>query len=100
MQATPHHFIINIQNLTIMKIILKILALVFIIVFTISSCDPGTFPQTDKIDITIDDLHKLQNQIHPTKPIKIPDTIKSKPALSNLYELPQDTTAQPTDTIN
>jgi hypothetical protein len=83
-----------------MKIILKILALVFIIVFTISSCDPGHLPQTDKIDITIDDLHKLQNQIHPTKPIKIPDTIKSKPVLSNLYELPQDTTAQPTDTIN
>ena len=76
-----------------MKIALKILALVFVIAFTMLSCEKGPSPE-DNIQKTDPPIKadQLQENIRPTKPLKIPDTL----AVTNIAPikptLPQDST--------
>ena len=69
-----------------MKTTLKILGLVFIITFTMLSCDQGCKPEGpdnaegDNINPPLrpEDFYKLHHHIRPTKPIRIPDTMAIK----------------------
>lgn len=80
-----------------MKIALKILALVFIIAFTILSCETSPItPNDNEPHFRPDDFYKLHHHIRPSKPIRIPDTmnIMAKPAIftPQIDSIPQDTT--------
>ena len=78
-----------------MKIALKILALVFVIAFTMLSCEkgqPGYHDQGFDPSNPSIKADQLQENIRPTKPLKIPDTL----AVTNIAPikptLPQDST--------
>ena len=62
-----------------MKNVLKILILVFIVATTILSCSvsPGSVEPPDKnpSPSELNNLQHTQDNIRPTKPIKIPDTL-------------------------
>lgn len=81
-----------------MKTALKILALVFIIAFTILSCEtsPCHQPYENEPHIRPNDFYELHHHIRPTKPIKIPDTmnIMARPAIftTQTDSISQDTT--------
>ena len=84
-----------------MKITLKILGLIFIIAFTMPSCEdsvPQSVPQPEYPDFTLDDLYKLHHHIRPTKPIRIPDTMAIK-MRTTILENSSDTTTTPQDSI-
>ena len=83
-----------------MKTTLKILAFIFIVTVTMMSCsstehpmdkfhpDDGYYPYDPEI------LKKLRENITPTKPIKIPDTMRIVAADPSLYITQQDTVSQ------
>ena len=86
-----------------MKITLKILGLIFIIAFTMLSCDQGCKPEyggPDNINPPLhpEDFYKLHHHIRPTKPIRIPDTMAIK-MRTTILESPADTTTTPQDSI-
>ena len=88
-----------------MKTILKILAFVFVVTVTMTSCDSHitNYPPNDHFPCDPETLQKLHQNIRPTKPIKIPDTLRILTADPALYiitqdSVPQDTTPQ--DSIN
>ena len=83
-----------------MKTTLKILGLVFIITFTMLSCDKGCKPMEDDINPPLhpEDFYKLHHHIRPTKPIRIPDTMAIK-MRTTILENPSDTTTTPQDSI-
>ena len=84
-----------------MKTTLKILGLVFIITFTMLSCDQGCKPENpdnlgglDNINPPLrpEDFYKLHHHIRPTKPIRIPDTMTI--VQPNIFKLPTDSIPQ------
>ena len=76
-----------------MKTTLKILGLVFIITFTMLSCDQGK-PMDDDINPPLhpEDFYKLHHHIRPTKPIRIHDTMTI--VQPNIFKLPTDSMPQ------
>ena len=86
-----------------MKTILKILAFSFIVI-SMASCESSITPQDEHLfPYDPETLQKLHNNIRPSKPIKIPDTLRIVAADPALYiitqdSVPQDTTPQ--DSIN
>ena len=85
-----------------MKTILKILAFSFIVI-SMASCE--THHHTDEHFFPYDPetLQKLHNNIRPSKPIKIPDTLRILTADPALYIILHDTVPQdsiPQDSIN
>ena len=99
-----------------MKTALKIFAFIFIVTVTMTSCSssggglhtdidefyPGD-PDYPFYPYDPETLQKLHQNIRPTKPIKIPDTMRIVAADPALYiitqdSVPQDTTPQ--DSIN
>ena len=91
-----------------MKTTLKILAFIFIVTVTMTSCSSsGGGWYTDDIDEFYpgdpETLKKLHDNIRPTKPIKIPDTMRIVAADPALYTITQDSVPQdttPQDSIN
>ena len=98
-----------------MKTTLKILAFIFVIIVTMMSCDAGGGLHTGIDEFYPGDpdypfypydpetLKKLRENITPTKPIKIPDTMRIVAADPSLYITQQDTVPQdtiPQDSIN
>ncbi len=75
-----------------MKAALKILGLIFIIAFTMLSCDVGNKPM-DPMNPPLrpEDFYKLHHNIRPTKPIRIPDTMRISSAHPKVYNPQQDT---------
>ena len=86
-----------------MKAALKILGLIFIIAFTMHSCDAGYKPAgPDDMNPSFrpEDFYELHQNIRPTKPIRIPDTMRIISAKPIPYNLPQDSTLElPQDSI-
>ena len=92
-----------------MKTALKIFAFIFTVTVTMMSCSSTDHPM-DKFypddpfyPYDPETLKKLHDNIRPTKPIKIPDTMRIVAADPALYiitqdSVPQDTTPQ--DSIN
>ena len=78
-----------------MKTILKILAFSFIVISMVS-CE--TYHHTDEHLFPYDPetLQKLHNNIRPSKPIKIPDTLRILTADPALYIITQDSVPQDT----
>lgn len=77
-----------------MKAALKILGLIFIIAFTMLSCDAGDKPAgPDDMNPSFrpEDFYKLHHNIRPTKPIRIPDTMRISSAHPKVYNPQQDT---------
>ena len=92
-----------------MKTTLKILAFIFIVTVTMMSCDAGggeyhgSIPDDPYYPYDPETLKKLRENITPTKPIKIPDTMRIVAADPALYIITQDTVPQdtiPQDSIN
>lgn len=83
-----------------MKTTLKILGLVFIITFTMLSCETSPLhqPSENEPHLRPDDFYKLHHHIRPTKPIRIPDTMAIK-MRTTILENPSDTTTTPQDSI-
>ena len=85
-----------------MKAALKILGLIFIIAFTMHSCDAGNKPAGSddmKPSFRPDDFYELHHNIRPTKPIRIPDTMAIKMRTA-ILETPSDTiTTHPQDSL-
>ena len=95
-----------------MKTALKIFAFIFLVTVTMMSCESkvdhtGGITNKDTNDpfypYDPETLQKLHQNIRPTKPIKIPDTMRIVAADPTLYiitqdSVPQDTTPQ--DSIN
>lgn len=81
-----------------MKTALKILALVFIIAFTMLSCEKSSRTPENKPHFGSDDFYKLHHHIRPSKPIRIPDTMAIK-MRTTILENPSDTTTTPQDSI-
>ena len=83
-----------------MKTTLKILAFIFIITVTMMSCDAkdgeyhGSLPDGPHYPYDPETLKKLRENITPTKPIKIPDTMRIVAADPSLYITQQDTIPQ------
>ena len=86
-----------------MKTALKILGLIFIIAFTMPSCEPGKGPaELDNMNPPFrpDDFYELHHNIRPTKPIRIPDTMRISSAHPKVYNPPHDSTPEiPQDSI-
>ena len=85
-----------------MKTILKILAFSFIVI-SMASCETHYHTDEHLFPYDPETLQKLHNNIRPSKPIKIPDTLRILTADPALYiitqdSVPQDTTPQ--DSIN
>ena len=76
-----------------MKIALKILALVFVIAFTMLSCEkgPDQYPGLHEHNPPIK-ADQLRENIRPTKPLKIPDTLAVTNIAPTKPTLPQDST--------
>ena len=88
-----------------MKTILKILAFVFVVTVTMTSCDSHitNYPPNDHFPYDPETLQKLHQNIRPTKPIKIPDTLRILTADPALYIILHDTVSQDSilqDSIN
>lgn len=83
-----------------MKTTLKILAFIFIVTVTMMSCDAkdggyhGSLPDGPHYPYDPETLKKLRKNITPTKPIKIPDTMRIVAADPSLYITQQDTIPQ------
>lgn len=83
-----------------MKTTLKILAFIFIVTVTMMSCDAGdgefhgSLPDGQHYPYDPEILKKLRENITPTKPIKIPDTMRIVAADPSLYITQQDTVSQ------
>lgn len=99
-----------------MKTALKILAFIFVVTVSMTSCSssggglhtgidefyPGD-PDYPFYPYDPETLKKLRENITPTKPIKIPDTMRIVAADPSLYITQQDTVPQdtiPQDSIN
>jgi hypothetical protein len=83
-----------------MKTTLKILGLIFIIAFTMYSCDAGTAPMKPDDMTPSEDFYELLLNIRPTKPIRIPDTMRISSAHPKVYNPPHDSTPEiPQDSI-
>ncbi len=84
-----------------MKTALKILGLIFIIAFTMPSCEAGKDTMEPmNPPFRPDDFYELHHNIRPTKPIRIPDTMRIISAKPIPYNLPQDSTLElPQDSI-
>ena len=75
-----------------MKAALKILGLIFIIAFTMPSCDAGKDTMEPmNPPFRPDDFYELHHNIRPTKPIRIPDTMRISSAHPKVYNPQQDT---------
>ena len=95
-----------------MKTALKIFAFIFVVTVTMMSCESnvdhtGGITNKDTNDpfypYDPETLKKLRENITPTKPIKIPDTMRIVAADPSLYITQQDTVPQdtiPQDSIN
>ena len=95
-----------------MKTALKIFAFIFVLTVTMMSCDSGGGHHHGFIPDELDyprypydpeTLKKLHDNIRPTKPIKIPDTMRIVAADPALYTITQDSVPQdttPQDSIN
>jgi hypothetical protein len=86
-----------------MKAALKILGLIFIIAFTMHSCEAKYNPAGPD-DMTPpfrpEDVYELHHNIRPTKPIRIPDTMRISSAHPKVYNPPHDSTPEiPQDSI-
>lgn len=75
-----------------MKIALKILALVFVIAFTMLSCETRISPEDIHNTNPQIKADQLQENIRPTKPLKIPDTLAVTNIAPTKPTLPQDST--------
>jgi hypothetical protein len=86
-----------------MKTTLKILGLIFIIAFTMPSCeaDKGSMkPEDMNPPFRPEDFYELHHNIRPTKPIRIPDTMRISSAHPKVYNPPHDSTPEiPQDSI-
>ena len=83
-----------------MKTALKILGLIFIIAFTMLSCEPGKGPVEPEYMTPSEDFYELHLNIRPTKPIRIPDTMRISSAHPKVYNPPHDSTPEiPQDSI-
>ena len=86
-----------------MKAALKILGLIFIIAFTMPSCeaDKGSMkPEDMNPPFRPEDFYELHQNIRPTKPIRIPDTMRISSAHPKVYNPPHDSTPEiPQDSI-
>lgn len=86
-----------------MKTILKILAFSFIVI-SMASCESSITLQDEHLfPYDPETLQKLHNNIRPSKPIKIPDTLRILTADPELYIILHDTVSQdsiPQDSIN
>ena len=83
-----------------MKTALKILGLIFIIVFTMHSCDVGYKPAGPDNMTPPEDFYELHQNIRPTKPIRIPDTMRISSAHPKVYNPPHYSTPEiPQDSI-
>ena len=87
-----------------MKAALKILGLIFIIAFTMHSCEPGKEWPIEPDDMNPpfrpEDFYELHHNIRPTKPIRIPDTMRISSAYPKVYNPPHDSTPEiPQDSI-
>ena len=82
-----------------MKPTQKILGLLFIVAMIIlSSCEKNVpFEEPGPPVVNLNDLYKLHH-IHPTKPLKIPDTMRILTKLS-YFETQLDTTTTHQDSI-
>ena len=84
-----------------MKTTLKILELVFVIAFTMLSCEKSK-PSDAQPPFSPEDFYELHHNIRPTKPIRIPDTMRISsahpkvynPQLDTIPTIPQDSIAQ------
>ena len=86
-----------------MKTILKIFAFSFIVI-SMTSCE-SSITHTDEHLFPYDPetLQKLHQNIRPSKPLKIPDTLRILTADPSLYIIQQDTVPEdfiPQDSIN
>ena len=84
-----------------MKTALKILGLIFIIAFTMPSCDAGKEHMNPmNPSFRPEDFYELHHNIRPTKPIRIPDTMRISSAHPKVYNPPHDSTPEiPQDSI-
>jgi hypothetical protein len=85
-----------------MKAALKILGLIFIIAFTMPSCEANKGPMNDDMTPPFrpEDFYELHHNIRPTKPIRIPDTMRISSAHPKVYNPPHDSTPEiPQDSI-
>ena len=92
-----------------MKTALKIFAFIFVLTVSMTSCSSTDHPM-DKFypddpfyPYDPETLQKLHQNIRPTKPIKIPDTMRIVAADPALYIITQDSVSQdttPQDSIN
>ena len=85
-----------------MKTILKILAFSFIVT-SMTSCETHYYTDEHLFPYDPETLQKLHQNIRPSKPLKIPDTLRILTADPSLYIIQQDSVAQdsiPQDSIN
>ena len=87
-----------------MKAALKILGLIFIIAFTMPSCEAGKEWPIEPDDMNPSfrpgDFYELYHNIRPTKPIRFPDTMRISSAHPKVYNPPHDSTPEiPQDSI-
>ena len=73
-----------------MKAALKILGLIFIIAFTMLSCEKSK-PLDAQPPFSPEDFYELNHNIRPTKPIRIHETMRISSAYPKVYNPQQDT---------
>ena len=89
-----------------MKTALKKLIFVFIVIIVMTSCESHVInnpPKDHHFPYDPETLQKLHQNIRPSKPLKIPDTLRILTADPSLYIIQQDTVPQdsiPQDSIN
>lgn len=85
-----------------MKTILKIFAFSFIVI-SMASCETHYYTDEHLFPYDPETLQKLHQNISPSKPLKIPDTLRILTADPSLYIIQQDTVPEdsiPQDSIN
>lgn len=88
-----------------MKTALKIFALIGIVILIMTSCEAGFKPSRPGDHehppvLNPNDWYELHHNIRPTKPIRIPDTMRIVTAKPITYNIPQDSVPElPKDSI-